>query len=112
MLLGTEIHIHTDHCNITCDNLTLQQVLQWCCYLEEFSPIIHYFPGANNVLANCFLRVPQLDSIVGKENDMPLVNEDALFLEDFYSIIDEPKIMDCSPSLPELDKLTNNPLNY
>jgi len=46
ILLGCpELHIHTDHKNLTCSTLTSQWVLQWCIYLQEFGPIFHMFVG-------------------------------------------------------------------
>ena len=35
MLLGSELHIHTDHKNLSFANLNTQRVLQWQWYMEE-----------------------------------------------------------------------------
>ena len=35
MLLGTDVHIHTDHLSLTFDNLRMQRVVCWHCFVED-----------------------------------------------------------------------------
>ncbi len=54
MLLGTEIHIHTDHKNILNIGDSSERRLQWILYVDEYSPTLHYVESPHNVIADTF----------------------------------------------------------
>ncbi len=42
MLVGAELHIHTDHKNILNVGDSSEQPLQWISYVDEYRPTLHY----------------------------------------------------------------------
>lgn len=59
LLYSAEIHVHTDHRNLTYANLHLQHVIRWKIFLEEFHPHFHYIQGHHNVIADALSWVPR-----------------------------------------------------
>ncbi|KAE9037044.1 hypothetical protein PR003_g6821 [Phytophthora rubi] len=57
MLLGHEVHIHTDHLNLTYGTYSNVPLLRWRLEIEEFGPELHYVKGENNTLS----RLPRAD---------------------------------------------------
>eukprot|EP00957_Ditylum_brightwellii_P205164 15342615-Ditylum_brightwellii.AAC.1 len=63
MLLETQITVFTDHNNSTFCTLNVQHVLHWCLFLEEFGPEFKYFPGKDNILADCVSCLPLMSKL-------------------------------------------------
>jgi hypothetical protein len=57
MLLCADIHVFTDHKNLTFDTLKTQCILCWHTKIEEFSCMLHYIKGPRNILADNLLRL-------------------------------------------------------
>jgi hypothetical protein len=63
MLLGAELHIHTNHKNILHIRDSAQCRLQWISYVNEYGPKLHYVEGLANVVADTFLRLSRNDTL-------------------------------------------------
>ena len=57
-----EIKVFTDHKNLTFNTLSVKRGLRWRTYIDQFGVDLCYIEGKKNVLADCFLRLPQMES--------------------------------------------------
>jgi len=62
MLLGAELHIHTDHKNILHIGDSSQRCLHWISYVDEYGPELHYVEGSANIVADTFSRLSRSDT--------------------------------------------------
>jgi hypothetical protein len=94
MLLGVNIHVFTDHKNLTFDTLKTR-VLCWHTKIEEFLPMLHYIKGPHNILADKHSRLHPLVTLAqiaeGKKlvelAEVSIEEEDkAYFLDQEYSV--------------------------
>ncbi len=105
MLLGAELHVHTDHKNILNVGDSSQQHLRWISYVDEYRPELHYIEGPRIVIADTFSRLSHNDEsspLVGKKaaNVISDSKSDNGNESLYSSIIDDKVILDCLLSLP------------
>ena len=123
MLLGANIHVFTDHKNLTFDSLKTQRVLRWRNKIEEYSPILHYIEGPKNVLADNLSRLQRItpEQLAEGKNlvePSPEYNEEEdylYFVDQLYSGVHDKDIfnaLECYLNLPEMEHPEQNPLNY
>ncbi len=115
-----ELHIHTDHRNLTYANLNSQRVLRWRLFLEDFNPTFHYIEGASNTLADALSRLPSKEGKGGTcpnrpfpgshyaealhaNNDDMGINGDMGTPDHFFSIlVDDEQMLECFLNYPEV----------
>ena len=127
MLLGAELHIHTDHKNILNIGDSSQHRLWWISYVDEYDTELHNVEYSANVVADTFSRLSQIDTpaspAVGKEWPAEYiiykddVNETPL--DNYFSWTDNREMFECFKCLPDEefylnlpdDMVDNNPLD-
>ena len=61
MLTGAKIILYTDHKNLTFKTFSVQRILRWRLFLDQFYCQIKYIEGKENVPADCFSRLPRME---------------------------------------------------
>jgi hypothetical protein len=104
MLLGANIHVFTDHKNLTFDTLKTQRVLHWHTKIEEFLPMLHYIEGPRNILADNLSRLHRLVTPaqiaegrkIVEPVEVSIEEEDkAYFLDQEYSGLYDEDVWEC-----------------
>jgi hypothetical protein len=105
MLLGTDLHVHTNHMNILNIGDSSQRQLWMISYVDEYGSQLHYIKGELNVIADTFSRLSRNDGsspLVGKKTANVVSNSesdneyDSLYLP----LLDDREILDCLLNLP------------
>ena len=107
-LLGSDLHIFTDHKNLTYPTLNSSKVLRWRLYLEEYGPKFHYIKGTENVLADTFLRLPRKEPTPeGKKPPSVVPDEktDTGYENFSFSLCDSEDTFDCFLNYPQLREM-------
>ncbi len=124
MLLGADIHVFTDHKNLTFNTLKTQCMFHWRTKIEEFSPMLHYIKGPRNNLADNLSRLHRLVTPAQIAEGKTLVEpaevsnegeDKAHFLDQEYSgLYDEDvwECIECYLNLSDTPHPYENPLNY
>jgi hypothetical protein len=86
VILGAELHIHTDHKNILHIGDSSQRRLQWISYVDEYGPELHYVECSANFVADTFLRLARKDTpmppAVGKKQPAAFISNPESDVED------------------------------
>ena len=124
MLYGCrELHVHTDHRNLTHHKITSQRVMRWRLFLEDYAPEFHYIKGEHNTLADSMSRLPhserQSDKVVSQPS-APEASENLSsqksnpdYVPDSFSIcLDDDEMLDCFLNHPDVGPANPFPVDF
>jgi transposase InsO family protein len=103
MLYGCkEIHIYTDHRNLTFNNLQTQRVLRWRLFIEEYGPTFHFIEGSQNLAADALSRLPFIEKEVVRPSQPAGATKDDDDPDSFFSLaFADDDLCDCFVHLPD-----------
>jgi RNase H-like domain found in reverse transcriptase len=93
-----ELHIYTDHKNLTFNKLQTQRVFRWKLFIEEYGPTFHYIECKQNTTADALSCLP----FVEKPVSHPSVSSSTVKTNNaFFSMaIDDADLCECFVHLP------------
>jgi hypothetical protein len=119
MLLGSELHMHTNHKNILHIGDSSQCRLQWISYVYKYGPELHYVENSANAVADTLSQLSQKDTpaspVVGKKQpteysiDEDDVNETSLY--NYFSWVNNREMFKCFKCLLDKECYLNLPDN-
>ncbi len=115
MLLGAELHIHTNHKNILNIGDSSHRRLQWISNADEYGPELHYVEGSANVVADTFSQLSRKDTLassaVGKKWPAEYIIDkddvDETLLDNYFSWTDNREIFEHFKCLPDKECYLN-----
>ncbi|KAF4133049.1 Integrase core domain [Phytophthora infestans] len=69
LLLGQELHLFTDHLNLTYSTFHDVHMMRWRLEVEELGPVFHYVPGQNSVVADALSRLPMNEDSPSEQDE-------------------------------------------
>ena len=110
MLLGADIHIYTDHHNLTYNTLSTQCILCWHLFIEEFHATFHYIKGEDNLVDDEISLLP-INPLAEVDRIQPDVDPD-YNAKGFSIELDNESLLECFLHHPHLPDKTVFPLDY
>ena len=101
MLYGVQLIVHTDHKNMShqLGKFTMQRVLRWRLFLEQYGCEFAYIPGPQNVVADALSRVPR-----SLEEESSASKPKTGFADAFSIELDNIEMSDCFLNYPVFNK--------
>jgi hypothetical protein len=83
-------------------------------YLEDDSPTLRHKAGEKNVIADCLSRLPREEphELEGKNVVTPVAAYVDGMLDMFFSVVDEPELLDSYLALPPMMPYQRSPLDF
>ena len=75
ILYGGQITLYTNCQNLTFKTLSIQRILHWRIFMDEFNLTLKYMKGKDNVLADCFSQLQILRPIAGEKGNPKIIEK-------------------------------------